>query len=91
MIEKGLQDFKKILKRNSQEILFFNDFYDEERKLAYIRRLSLTPSGILYDIKEPEMTNKVLRIFHEVKESIYKFRKKIFSLEFILKMKTYKC
>lgn len=34
---------------------------DVKTKLAFIRSISLTPSGILYSIKEPEMTNKVLR------------------------------
>ena len=36
-----------------------DDNDDEVLKLAYIRRISLTPSGFLYYSKEPEMTNKV--------------------------------
>jgi RNA-dependent RNA polymerase len=43
--------------------------YIDNGKLTFIRSISITPSGFIYSIKEPEMTNKVLRRFASIQDS----------------------
>ena len=45
----------------SNEELFQEQFYDNNVEL--IQRLVLTPSGVLYFLKEPEMSSELLRMF----------------------------
>ena len=37
--------------------------------LSNIRRLTITPSGVIYNIIEPEMSNRVLRQYKEYDDS----------------------
>jgi hypothetical protein len=42
-----------------------NEIYKENKKLAKIRRIIITPSGAIYSLKEFELTNRVIRMNYE--------------------------
>ncbi|CAD8165052.1 unnamed protein product [Paramecium pentaurelia] len=63
--ESHLKYFKSVLKRTYQDFIELND---PTMRLAYTRRVSMTPSGILYFNKQPEVTSGILRQHYNIVE-----------------------
>lgn len=43
----------------------YNELSDYEN-ISFVRRVNLTPSGLLYQNKQPEMSNRVLRKYSNI-------------------------
>ncbi|CAD8212997.1 unnamed protein product [Paramecium octaurelia] len=63
--ESHLRYFKSVFKRTQQD---FIELRDPTMRLAYTRRVSMTPSGILYFNKQPEVTSGILRQHYNIVE-----------------------
>ncbi|CAD8123706.1 unnamed protein product [Paramecium sonneborni] len=58
-----LHYFQKVLQRTEKDLI---DQYDPTMRLAYTRRVSMTPSGLLYFNKQPEVTSGILRQHYNI-------------------------
>ncbi|CAK68074.1 unnamed protein product (macronuclear) [Paramecium tetraurelia] len=63
--ENHLRYFKNVFKRTQQD---FIELRDPTMRLVYTRRVSMTPSGILYFNKQPEVTSGILRQHYNIVE-----------------------
>ncbi|CAD8126681.1 unnamed protein product [Paramecium sonneborni] len=62
--KKNYLKFKRDLQRCDNDVIELVN-QDEEKRIALIKRVSLTPSGYLYNIKLPEETSVIIRQYFD--------------------------